>query len=664
MKKRYTLFYLIREIFWGVTNGFIMIGAGALIAGFFIYKNQTPDVKGLSTFRPPQTSIIYDQTGTHELYEIHGEENRKILSHDEIPAAVRAATIAAEDKDFYQHFGVDIMSIFRAAKTNFEERGIFQGGSTITQQLARNIYLSREKTIRRKIMEALIAIKVERSFPKDKILDMYLNEVPYGSNAYGIQSAAEVFFGKNARELTLDEAILLAALPKAPTYYSPYGNHGEKLKKRYEDILKKIETQKLVSEVEIEKAKKTNVLAKVVPFKSPIQAPHFVFYVIEELEKKYGREFLERGGMKIITTLDWEAQKIADQVVAEGVRKNLSRKATNAAIIAINPKTGDILAMTGSRDFFDTTIDGEVNVVVSERQPGSSFKPIVYAAAFEHGYQPETLLADEPTNFGPDGGGISYIPKNYDGKYHGILPMRKTLAMSLNIPAIKTLSLVGIDNAIDMAHRLGITTLNDRKRYGLSMAIGGAEVRPIDMAAAFSVFANDGKRFPVRPIKKIIFGNGSFEEIEAFGKQVIDPEVARKVNSILSDNDARSAIFGPRSPLFIPGRTVAAKTGTTQEFRDAWTVGYTPSIAVAVWAGNNDSRPMALGSDGVFVAAPIWRSFMDEILPKYPTENFIAYRGNGEAKKDETMALSDEQMQKLSDQKKEEKKNDKKKKKG
>jgi len=646
-----TLYFIAKEFFWGTVNAIIMMTAGVCIAGFFIYKYQTPDVRPISNFRPHETSIIYDRTGTHILYKIHGEENRKVLTHEEIPEAVRIATVAAEDKDFYSHFGVDFVSIARAAKINYQEKGIYQGGSTITQQLARNLYLSRKKTLRRKIMETIIAFKIEHELTKDEILDAYLNEVPYGSNAYGIQSAAEVFFEKNASELTLNEAVFLSALPKAPTYYSPYGNHRDKLYARYKDILKKIENQNLVSDTEIAEAKNEDVMNKIKPFREQIEAPHFVFYAIEKLEEKYGRVLLEKGGFHIITSLDYDLQKAAEQSVQEGVARNMSRGATNAALVALDPKSGEILAMVGSRDYFDQSIDGQVNVTIQPRQPGSSFKPIVYAAAFEKGFQPETLVVDAPTNFGPDGNGKNYVPRNYDGKFHGTLPMRKTLAMSLNIPAIKTLSMVGMDNAINMAHRLGITTINDRKRYGLSLAIGGAEVRPLDMASAVSGFSHEGRRFSPSPIVKVVYQDGSIYNKPTRGEQVIDSEVARKINSILSDNDARSSIFGKNNPLHIPGKIVAAKTGTTQEFRDAWTVGYTPNIAVSVWAGNNDSSPMASGSDGVFVAAPIWRSFMDKVLDRYPGTAFVDYQRKNQAK-----VISEKELNRIKNEKKDEKK--------
>ncbi|MFZ2226761.1 MAG: transglycosylase domain-containing protein [Candidatus Moraniibacteriota bacterium] len=662
--KKYTLGYYLREIFWGVVGALFMVFLGIMIATFFIYKNQTPSVGEISSYRPPQTSVIYDRTGKIVLYKIHGEENRKVLSHDEIPDVVRIATIATEDKNFYAHFGIDFLSILRALRTNVEKGEISQGGSTITQQLARNVFLTREKTLRRKFMETLIAFKIEKNFSKDEILDRYLNQVPYGSNAYGISAAAEIFFGKSAKDLTLSEAVFLAALPKAPTYYSPYGDNTSELVTRYRNILDQIAQLKKVSTAEIEEAKKTNILAKVEPFREPILAPHFVFYVTAQLEEKYGRDFLERGGLRIITTLDYDLQKIGEKIVAEGGARNVSYGADNAALVAVNPKSGETLVMVGSRDFFNPAIDGQVNVAVRLRQPGSSFKPIVYATAFEKGYQPETLIADVPTNFGPDGGGLDYIPQNYDGKFHGVLPMRKTLAMSLNIPAIKTLSLVGIDSAIDMAHRLGITTLNDRKRYGLSMAIGGAEVKLVDMASAFSVFATEGEKHPQHAILEIIDSLGETYFDTTQSSRVVDQEVARKINSILSDNDARSAIFGANSPLHIPGRTVAAKTGTSQDFRDAWTVGYTPDIAVGVWAGNNDSSPMRAGSDGVFVAAPIWRSFMDAVLSRYPNENFTGYQT---VLKDDKVVLSQDQVDQLAqDQKnaeKEQRKADKKKKK-
>lgn len=588
-----------------------------------------PDAKGLSTKPISQTSIIYDRTGNHILYEIYGEENRKIVSHDQIPDTIRICTVAAEDKYFYEHHGIDFRAIARALKTNIESKEIRQGGSTITQQLARNVFLTPKKSLKRKAMEAILAIEIERKYTKDEILDKYLNTVPYGSNAYGIESASQIFFGKPAKDLTLDEAALLAALPKAPTAYSPYKGERKELLKRQKNILERVGQLGLASNEEMEKALKEDTYAKIIPFKNSIDSPHFVFYVKEQLEKKYGKEFLEKGGLRIYTTLDYDLQQKAENVVAQGTARNTKYGATNASLVAIDPKSGEILAMVGSKDYFNTdNFDGQFNVATHPRQPGSAFKPFAYAAAFEKGYQPETLLLDVPVNFGKDGSGKSYVPHNYDGRYHGVVSMREALAQSLNIPAVETLYITGIDPTIQMAHRLGVTSLNERNRYGLALVLGGAEVSLLDMSASYSVFANDGKRNEAHGVMKIIDGNGQiYMQAQKKETQVINPEIARKINSILSDNHSRSPIFGSHSPLYIPQKIVAAKTGTTQEYKDGWTIGYTPSITVGVWVGNNDNKPMKPGSDGVFVAAPIWRSFMDQIADRLPTnEEFSSYQ--------------------------------------
>ncbi len=607
---------------------YICVMLAVLGAGAFVYLIMTTSLGAtLYTRHISQTSILYDRTGTHVLYEVHGEENRKTIPHEEIPAVVRVATVATEDGSFYQHHGIDLSAILRAIKVNFEQGSIAQGGSTITQQLARNAFLSREKTIKRKVMEAVYAIKIENKYTKDEILDAYLNEVPYGSNAYGIEAAAETYFGKKASQLTLDEAAMLASMTKAPTYYSPYGNHTIELVRRQKEVLQKLADKQLEDSPTVMAALQEDTLQKVIPLGQAIEAPHFVFYALSQLEKKYSRQVIEEGGLKIYTSLDYDKQKLAEQIVADSADYNLNRYgATNAALVALDPQNGQILAMVGSKNYFDKTIDGQVNVTTSPRQPGSSFKPFVYARAFEEGFQPETLVLDAKTNFGPDGGGRNYVPRNYDGKFHGVISMRQALSMSLNVPAIKTLREVGIDDALEIAHRLGITTLNDRNRYGLSLVIGGGEVTLLDETSGFSVFANDGKRNPIDPILKIVdIQQKVIQENKAPNLPVLDPQVARKINSILSDNKSRTPIFGPHNKLFIPGRTVAAKTGTTQEFRDAWTVGFTPDIAVGVWAGNNDSRPMRAGADGSFVAAPIWNKFMSQVLPSYPNETFLAY---------------------------------------
>lgn len=625
--------FILKTLLWETVmiSLYVSVMLAVLGASVFAYlMAKTPLGTTLYTRHIPQTSILYDRTGTHVLYEVSGEENRKTLTHAEIPETIRIATIATEDASFYRHYGIDIFAIFRALKVNLERGGIAQGGSTITQQLARNAFLNRNKTLQRKIMEAVYAVKIENKYSKDEILDAYLNEVPYGSNAYGIEAAAETYFNKKAIDLTIDEAAMLASMTKATTYYSPYGNNASELVQRQKGVLQKIADLQLTDGQKISSALKEDTLEKVIPFKQAIDAPHFVFYVLNQLERDYGRQMLEEGGFKIYTSLDWDKQKLAEKIIQESSAYNLQKYgASNAALVAIDPQSGQILAMVGSKGYFDSSIDGEVNVTISPRQPGSSFKPFVYAKAFEKGFQPETLVLDGPTNFGPDGGGKNYVPRNYDGKFHGVVSMRQALAMSLNIPAVKTLRAVGIDDAIEMAHRLGITTLNDRKRYGLSLVIGGGEVTLLDETAGFSVFAADGKRNPSTPIMKILNSQDEIlRENSAQNLPVLDPQIARKINSILSDNQSRMPIFGPNNKLFIPGRAVAVKTGTTQEFRDAWTVGFTPDIAVGVWAGNNDSRPMRAGADGSYVAAPIWNKFMTQVLPEYPNKPFIAYGQN------------------------------------
>ena len=641
-KKTRNIFFYGKQILLGLFDAGLFVCFFTVCAGLWLYYSATPAVSQIANRKIAETSTVYDSSGEHVLYELHGEENRKIISHNEIANSIRVATIAAEDSNFYQHFGIDPLAIVRALKVNLENNKIMQGGSTITQQLARNAFLTRERTLQRKILEAVFALKIERHYTKDQILDQYLNEVPYGANAYGVETASETYFGKKAVDLTLDEAAFLAALPKAPSYYSPYGGNSKALIQRQKAILKQIAELKLASETEVQMALNEKTFAKVKPLKQPIEAPHFVFFVLGKLEQEYGKEFVETEGLKIYTSLDYDMQKIAEDVVARGAQKNIARGATNAALVAVNPKDGNILAMVGSKDFYDESIDGQVNVTVSPRQPGSAFKPFVYATAFIKGYQPETKVLDAQTNFGPDGSGKPYIPRNYDGKFHGLLPMRSTLAMSLNVPAVKVLYLVGIDSTIDLAHKMGITTLNDRKRYGLSLVLGGGEVKLLDMASAFSVFATEGLRVPYQPIIKMVDSRGNVLYQENVSpERILDVQVARKINSILSDNKARTPIFGARSPLTLEsvGKTVAAKTGTTSEFRDAWTVGYTPSIAVGVWAGNSDNRPMKAGADGVFVAAPIWNDFMQQVLANKPNETFVAYDTyKGNDKKDVQLA--------------------------
>ncbi|KKP57965.1 MAG: Penicillin-binding protein, 1A family [Candidatus Moranbacteria bacterium GW2011_GWF1_34_10] len=619
-------FRILMQIVLGFFDVAVAIFLLAFLTFIYFYTN-TPDIKDIQNIKINEASVIYDSSGQHVLYKIFGEENRKIIPHEDMPEVAKITAVAAEDDNFYNHFGIDPKSLLRAVKKNVENDKLQQGASTITQQLARSLFLTREKTITRKAKEAILAIKLEKTFSKDEILDMYLNQIPYGANAYGIQSASQTYFGKDAKDLTLDEAAFLAVLPNAPSLYFPYGKNDKELAAKQKIILERLEKLNLASREEVQQALSTNTFAKLKPISRDIKAPHFVMYVIQRLEEEYGRDMLEKGGLRIITTLDWEKQIQAEEILKNSKNHLNNYGASNASIVVIEPSTGKILAMIGSLDYFDKSIDGEVNVADRIRQPGSSFKPIVYAKAFEKGLQPETLLYDVRTNFGPDGSGKNYIPQNYNGKFNGLVSMRQALAMSLNIPAVKTLYIAGVPDTIELAQRLGITTLSDDGNYGLALALGGGAVKLIEETAAFSVFANDGMKNKITTISNIT--NSKNETVYNFkntSERVINAEIARKVNSVLSDNQARTPVFGPNNAFNIKDKTVAGKTGTTQDYRDAWTVGYTPSIAVGVWAGNNDNSPMRAGADGSYVAGPIWKAYMTKMLESKPREDFIAYQ--------------------------------------
>lgn len=626
IKKKNIYLYILRQFLWGIFDVFIVISILGMSAFIYFYTH-TPDVKGLQNVTIDQASVIYDSSGEHVLYKIFGEENRKIISHEEIPDTIRITTIAAEDDNFYNHFGIDIKSLIRAAKTNIQKDEIKQGASTITQQLTRSLFLTRERTITRKVKEAVLSIKMERAFTKDEILDMYLNQIPYGANAYGIQSAAQTYFEKDAKDLTLDEAAFLSVLPNAPSLYFPHGESDSKLVKKQKAILERVRDLGLVEKSKVNEALSIKTFEKVKPLARNIQAPHFVMYVIDKLEQQYGREMLEKGGLKIITTLDWEKQLLAEETLKNSKNHLNNFGANNGAIVVTEPSTGKILAMVGSLDYFDESIDGEVNVANRLRQPGSSFKPVVYAKAFEKGLEPETLIYDVKTSFGPDGTGKDYIPQNYNGQFNGLVSIRQALSSSLNIPAVKALYIAGVSDTIELAQRMGITTLSKNGDYGLALALGGGAVKLVEETGVFGVFANDGVKNNLTSISKITNTNEdilyNFEKKE---ERVINTEVARKINSILSDNQARMAVFGPSNAFNIKDKTVAGKTGTTQDFRDAWAVGYTPSIAVGVWTGNNDNSPMRSGADGTYVAGPIFKSYMSKILENKPKEEFAAYQ--------------------------------------
>ena len=592
------------------------------LAGYFYLTYNLPDPNRLTERQMAQSTKIYDRTGQTILYEIHGDQKRTLVSLPDIPDDVKNATVAIEDKDFYKHKGFSLWAIFRTLVTDLL-LGKRAGGSTLTQQFVKNAILTNEKSLIRKAKEIILAYRLEKKFSKDEILQMYFNEIPYGSTAYGVEAASRMYFGKSARDLTLPEAAVLAAIPQAPSRYSPFGPNKDLLLARQKYILDLMAKYGYISNDQAETAKNTAV-----KFKAPsanMIAPHFVMYVKELLADKYGEKMVEQGGLKIYTTLDLYKQKIAEEVINEKAPANEKKyQATNAALVSLDPKTGQVLAMVGSRDYFNNEIDGQVNVTLQPRQPGSSFKPIVYAAAFSKGYTPDTVLYDVVTNFSTDPA-KPYEPHNYDSKEHGPVTIRQALAGSLNIPAVKTIYLAGIDNVIGLAQNLGYTTLNDKSRFGLSLVLGGGEVKLLEHANAFSAFAREGVKRRPAVLLKVEDGSGKvLEEFTDQEQKVLDGGIARLINSLLSDNTARAYIFGANNYLTLGSRPVAAKTGTTNDYRDAWTIGYTPSLVTGVWVGNNDNREMKRGADGSMVAAPIWHDYMDRVLGNTPIEYFNA----------------------------------------
>lgn len=611
---------------------FIVVGFSVLLLGFFIIWISTlkmPDFKSFTERKVENSTKIYDRTGNILLYDIHQDIKRTIIPYDQMGDNIKNATIAIEDSEFFNHKGIRISSIIRATVWAKLTGRKVQGGSTITQQLIKNTLLTQEVSITRKIKEWILAVRLEKIMTKEEILALYLNEAPYGGSVYGVEEATKVFFNKDPKDLTLAEAAYLAAIPNGPTYYSPYGKNVDKLETRKNLVLSRMLEVGYINQEECDQAKKEKVVFQ--PQKvANIAAPHFVFFVKDYLENKYGENTLTEGGLKVTTTIDYELQKKAEEIALVKARENeTSWGGKNTAIVVIDPKTGQILAMVGSRDYFDKTIDGNFNVTTAARQPGSSFKPIVYALAFEKGYTEKTTLFDVKTEFnsscsplGEPGNSNCYSPSNYDDAFRGPMTLRDGLAQSINIIAVKLLYLVGVPDTIRFAQNLGITTLkNDANRYGLSLVIGGGETTLLDMTSVYGVFANDGIRNPYQSILSVQDNTGKvLEQFEANGKQLISPNSTRILSDILSDNTARTPTFGANSVLNIPGRDVAVKTGTTNDNKDAWTIGYTPSVAVGVWVGNNDNVPMKKG--GAALAGPIWNAVMTEALKNLPNESF------------------------------------------
>lgn len=607
-----------------------MIGVFAL----WIATLKIPDLSSFQSRKVTESTKIYDRTGTVLLYDTGTNVKSTSVPLSSMSPYLQKGTIAIEDSNFYNNIGIEPSSIFRAVIANFLSGNYSQGASTITQQVIKNSLLTQDKTVTRKIKEWILAIKITRLMSKDQILEIYLNESPYGGTIYGVEQASQTFFGKPASEITLAQSAYLAAIPKAPTYYSPYGKNKKALDARQKLVLDRMLSLGMITKEDYDLAQKEKVefLTK---NSENIRAPHFVMYIRDYLIQKYGEDSASVGGLRVKTTLDFDMQQKAEEVIkkfAPSIEENY--KASNASMVAIDPKTGDILTMVGSKDYFSKTIDGNYNTALAKRQPGSTFKPFVYSTLFKKGYTPETVLFDVRTEFSsyctPEGKPINpnddpekvcYSPREFDSIYPGPMTIRKALGQSRNIPAVKALYLAGIPQSIQTARDLGITSLNDPNKYGLTMVLGGGEVSLLEMTGAYATFANDGIRNPTRSILEITDSKGNvLESASLYPSRSLDSQIARQINSILADNSVRINSLKPIADSV--GRKVTIKTGTTNDYRDVWAIGYTPNIVVGAWAGNNDNTPMSQNIAGLIIS-PLWGAFMSQVAKNYPPEDFL-----------------------------------------
>ncbi|MHB1163241.1 MAG: transglycosylase domain-containing protein [Minisyncoccota bacterium] len=605
--------------------GFLLVG-GVLVA---VTLAPVPDISSFADRQVDQSTKIYDRTGQVLLYDYNRDAKREIVPLAAVSPNAIQATIAIEDSSFYEHGGIRVTSIVRAMLADVFGGSLAQGGSTITQQVVKNTLLTNEKSIIRKIHEWMLAIKLEQVYSKDQILETYLNNIPYGGTLYGIEAASETYFGVPAKDLSVAQSAYLAAMIQAPSYYSPYGANRAALDTRKNLVLSRMHTLGFISDTAYTSAK-----AEQVDFSPPghtgIIAPHFVFYILNQLETMYGPNALT-SGLKVTTTLDAGLQVKAESILNRYALENVTKfKASNAALVAIDPSTGQILSMVGSRDFFDTKIDGQYNAALALRQPGSTMKPFIYSLALEHGYTRDTVIFDVPTQFSTscrpsdtnNNTAPCYAPRDFDNTFRGPMTFETALAQSINVPAIKALYLVGIRNAINLAKSFGLTTLGDAAQYGLTIVLGGGEVRLLDLTGAYAAFANDGVKNTPSGILEVDDSKGAvLSQYTAQPSQVIPANIARDISAMLSDAPARLPEYPLNSPLSFPGYDVAVKTGTTDNTKDAWVVGYTPSIAIGVWAGNNDNTPMVKSIAG-FIAAPMWHEVMAYALSKYPKAYF------------------------------------------
>lgn len=631
---------------------------------FIFYAKDLPRPEKFTERQFIESTKIYDRSGEVLLYEIYGEEKRTIVPLETISEHLKKAVIVVEDANFYHHFGIDLKGIMRSILINLKIGEPIYGGSTICQQLIRSTFFSTEKTIERKIREIILALELDRRYSKEQILEWYLNQVPFGSNCYGVEAASQTYFEKSVKEISLAEAAILASLIQAPSRLSPYGENKNILLIRKDYVLDRLANEGYISKEEAEIAKKEEVKFAEKP--TQIKAPYFTLWIKQQLMEKYGEngeDFLRKEGLKVYTSLDWEIQKIAEETVRNGIEINKIYNAHNAGLVAINPKTGEILALTvGTGDYYaesfpencisgvDCLFDPKFNVVIGTktnpgRQPGSAFKPFVYATAFKKGFDDNTTTTDEKTNFGI-WGDREYIPQNYDGKFRGEITLRTALAQSINIASIKVLYLAGLENmaeipktndfvwqekiffeglknSIETAKEMGITTLNKPlSSYGPAIVLGGSEVKLLEIVSAYGVFATEGLKVSPVTILRIEDQKGNIlEENKKSSRRVLEKEVARLINDILSDNESRTPMFGSRSNLYFEDYQVAAKTGTTQNYKDAWAIGYTPSISVGVWVGNNYNVSMS-EKPAVTTAGSIFHNFLEKVLPKYPKEEF------------------------------------------
>ena len=599
--------------------GAMTIGLVSAMGVYAFFSRDLPSPATIHERHQFQSTKIYDRNGVllHEVYDPN-KGRRVALQLNEIPEHVRQVFLAAEDARFYENSGIDYQALIRAAFINLTSRGErVTGGSTITQQLVKITLLTDERSFVRKIKEAILAIKISRAFSKDEILAMYLNNAYFGSQAYGIESAAHTYFAKPAAELDRAEAALLAGLVRSPSSTNPFKDEGA-AKNEQKRVLEQMVKHRMVSEPEAEQIAAAPLTYNTKQFQE-LKAPHFAIWIREQLEQnpKYGKEGLYQRGLEVTTTLDFRMQEMAELLVREHVAKLGPFNATDAALVSLNPATGEILAMVGSADYNNKAIKGEVNVAVAPRQPGSSIKPITYLTAFNKGWSPSTIIEDVPTTFPSI---PPYRPRNYDGTFRGKVTARQALAMSLNIPAVKALQHVGVPAMIDQARKMGITSFQDPSKYGLALTLGGGEVRLVDLTTAYGVFANNGKYVPWVSILKVTDAQGNVLDQWPGAKpvEVANPGRAYNITSILKDNDARTPAFGPNSPLKL-SRPAAVKTGTTDDFKDNWTIGYTSQLVTGVWVGNADNAPMR-GTTGLTGAAPIWHDFMEYALKPLPVD--------------------------------------------